>query len=70
MPFDSINWHGGMYHRTDCRNYEEYTDNVDYYEECTECQKVKDTVGTESVCLRPTKSRAEFLEEILMTAQN
>lgn len=69
VPFNSINWHGGMYHRNDCRNYEDYGDTVYYYEECPECQKVKDNCGEEQVCERPDKSRAEFLEEILSITQ-
>lgn len=69
VPFNSINWHGGMYHRTDCRNYESYDDNVDYYDECPECQKMKDNHGEEKVCERPIKSRTEFLDEILTIKQ-
>lgn len=67
--FDSINWHGGMYHRTDCRNFEDYGDAVDFYEDCPACLKSREQHGNDVVCQKPDKTRAEFLEEILQTKQ-
>jgi|JI6StandDraft_1071083.scaffolds.fasta_scaffold18575_6 hypothetical protein len=70
VPFDSINWHGSMYHRQDCRNFEDYGEDVNFYDECPSCLKIREAEGEDRVCDKPTKTRVEFLEDLLQLVQN
>jgi len=70
VSFDSINWHGGMYHRQDCRNFEDYGEETAYYGDCPACQRCKEALGEERACEKPIKTRAQYLEEILELVQN
>ena len=64
VPFDSANWHGGMFHRTDCRNFEDYGEDVSYYHECPACVKASEGTDQEVCCPKPAETRAEMLERL------